>query len=333
MIKEPIVQVWSEVEVDFKYSSITELMNIEYRHIKYWQLMGLLLKRLSSFRVYENHFFHIRYLKWRGNIKTIPVYLVLMTLCRLTNVKIVWTCHNILEYSMPSRRQNEFLRKLVFYYSYRVIVMHSDLIKYLPERSEKVRVANFGNFRKHFEQASLLPPNKMFKTIYREWKAAIPGSLDIVFISTLPDLDPLFHLLDSDQSITALIITPRIQQLTVSNNVFLYTEKVTSEVHELLVENHSAIGYLGHENISVPTSIYMYASYGLPVIGLNSEPVSSIISENEIGETFTSIQDISRAYYKVRSEYNRYQMNMERFLNSNSWERSAEIHREIFEVS
>lgn len=92
------------------------------------------------------------------------------------------------------------------------------------------------------------------------------------------------------------------------------------------------VGYVGHVNISVPTSLYMYASFGIPVIGLNMEPIASIINQYRIGVTISSMNEFPEAYNDVLKRYNEFSSSCSRFLEQNNWSDSASIHREFLEV-
>lgn len=326
-MKRPIIL--TEVEPDFKYKSIMEKVNANYVYSKYYVTILKLIKLLFV-KKDTSYYYHIRYVKWRGYLKTIPIYVVKLVLCRLTNVKIVWTCHNIQEYGMPSKWQNKFLRKLIFAFSYKVIVMHKDLIGFLPKNKEKIIVGNFGEFKSFFASKATGKPNESFINEYKIWKEKHQiTDPDIIFISTLPKIDPLISLAKINSKIKILIIAPKIESFDVPENVFLYTNKVFTEIHSLL-ENSNSIGYLGHDNISVPTSIYMYASYNIPILGFDCKPVSTLISENKLGHTFTSNSDILQSYNLIRANYENYKENCSKFINTYTWSRSSKIHSKIF---
>jgi hypothetical protein len=115
-----------------------------------------------------------------------------------------------------------------------------------------------------------------------------------------------------------------------SDNIFFYREFVNKEVYDILNLSKNIIGYVGHDNISVPTSIYMYATYNIPIIAYDVKPVNSIITKYELGITIKHSNELENAYKTLIDNYEFYVKNLSFFLQENSWEKSALVHKEIF---
>ncbi len=322
------ITILSESSFDYKYQNIfnrnPEIKVIEGR---YFKLLKILIKNKS--------FYHIRYIKYRGVILTFSRIVLVYFASKISGSKIIWSCHNIYEHNIPSKRLNDILRFLLCLISFKVIVFHKDLIKYLPQFAhKKVLVASFGNFKEFIENK--VKENKEFKQLYQKWleKKNIKYP-DIVSISAARrnNLAPLVEGLNGKKQ-NVLIIAPNQEIENKSNlesNILVYNNNlVDREILSILNRSGKLIGYIGHENISVPTSIYMYASFGIPIIGLNIEPVSTIIREYAIGEVIDAQIPVEDAIYRIKKNFDYYQKNCITFLQNNSWEKSASIHDTIF---
>ena len=94
--------ILSETRVDFKYKNIfgrnSDLQVIDGGFI---ELLKILVKKKS--------YYHIRYIKYRGYLLTPLLILVVYFLSKLSRSKIIWTCHNIYEHKIPSKKFNNFL--------------------------------------------------------------------------------------------------------------------------------------------------------------------------------------------------------------------------------
>ena len=115
-----------------------------------------------------------------------------------------------------------------------------------------------------------------------------------------------------------------------ASNIFIYRNFVFSEVKGILNTKNNIIGFIGHDNVSVPTSIYMYASYNIPIIAFNIEPVNSILASYQLGISINNSEELEKAYYMILNNYDIYVENAVLFLNENCWVKSALVHRNIF---
>ena len=325
-LEEKNIVVLSESSYDYKYKKIlSEMEGLLVLEVGFLKLIKLLATR--------NCFYHIRYIKYRGKIFTILRILLVTCFSKVSGSKIIWTCHNIYEHNISSKRYNDFLRKILAQISYRIIVFHPDMKCYLPRFSrQKVFVASFGNYREFIDQQT--EQNKEFQRLYRNW-LGIQGIYypDLISISSAKRNRIEYFLPHIEEDYKLLVVAPNVtfNSMPDRNNLFIYTDSsVKAEIKDILTKSHDVIGLIGHDNISVPTSIYMYASYRIPVIVLNYQPVNSIVSEWKIGEVFDESKALRNLIQMIRDNYGYYQDNCDLFLESMSWDKSAEVHSRVF---
>jgi hypothetical protein len=209
-------------------------------------------------------------------------------------------------------------------------VFHQDLIPHLPHAGKnKIVVASFGNMKKHVE--SQTKNNTDFKEKYDAWmhQNKYPALLSIS-AAKKSNLKLAIEGLKTSK-MTGIFIAPNVSrpaQISDENILFYNGDFVRKEVIDLLnIKN--IIGYVGHGNISVPTSLYMFASFGVPVIGLNIEPVNSIIEKYNIGRIVSTPEELNSAISLIRERYTDYSENCRKMIEDNSWEKSAKIHNEL----
>ena len=100
---------------------------------------------------------------------------------------------------------------------------------------------------------------------------------------------------------------------------------------ESILNNHNEIiGVIAHDNLSVPTSIYMFASFRIPVIVLDINPLNSLVKEFGIGEVVKSQNDVNLSIMKIKKNYKSYQIKCKEFISINSWDNSIDIHKSVF---
>ena len=317
-----------ESRLDFKYKMIFSKLDKDFVIIEggFIKLMKVLIRKKS--------FYHIRYIKYRGPIITSLKLLIIFVFCKFSQSKIIWTCHNIHEHNIKSKKINDILRYVIFKFSSDIIVFHKDLIKYLPKNAlAKTHVASFGNFKEFIENND--NENIDFKNNYRAWLNHLSiSSPNIIFISAAKK-NNLKLLIDgvTNKSINCLVINPKstFDSNKIGDNIFFYNKFVYGGVNNILNTENKIVGYLGHDNISVPTSLYMFTSYDIPVIAINNEPLNTIINEYEIGIVVTKSEEIVIAYKTIIRNYEKYQNNISFFNENNNWSNSGEIHYKLFE--
>ena len=318
--------VLSESSYDFKYKSIlSHLEDIQVIEGGFFKLIKILATKKS--------FYHIRYIKYRGKIITFLRYLIIGLVAKLSGSKIIWSCHNIYEHNFSSKRYNDFLRILLAKISNKIVVFHKDLIAYLPDSSKhKVYVASFGNYKEFIEKQT--EKNKEFQTQYKNWllEQQIKAP-DLVSISAAKNNCIDYFVSKLTDKYNFLVVAPKVpfNSMPKFKNLFLYNNSfVKAEIKDILTYSSKIIGVIGHDNISVPTSIYMFSSFRIPVIVLNVKPVNSIVNEFKIGEVFNQETTFNQLIHKIQRNYSYYQENCDSFTQNMSWENSAKIHKEIF---
>lgn len=314
----------SQNQIDYKYSRIIEGLDVDYVYMSNKEIIRTLLKPFRGKRI----ILHIRYLKWYGYFLTIPIYSTIILLTLFRDVEITWSCHNIWEHKFKSRTINTFLRKLLFSVSKNVIVFHSDLKKFFPDET-KIVVANFGNFKPYFKRLS--SRNPIFNSKLKAWKTKNNiTKIDTIYISaTNKNIDVYIEMFRKLKTINSVFVIPQYFKVIEESNFLLFNEFIHAEVHQLLSTNE-IIGIITHSNFSIPTSLYMFASYKIPIISYNVIPISTIIKDYAIGENFSNNEDLSSSITKLKSNYSYYQENTVRFLHENSWEKATAVHKEVW---
>jgi len=321
------ISVFCDTPLDYKYRSIwSQLHEVDLISDNFSVMMKLL------FSVRGKKIYHIRYIKYRGVILTALRMLTIILLCFLSRTKIVWTCHNIFEHTFSSVMYNRMLRNILCLSSSVIMVFHQDIKSALPSRYwKKVIVANFGNMTDIFGKRPC--SNSDFINKYELWCEEKSKSAQLITVSTAQrtDLSPLFQI---PSIINKIIICPGVDiEKSSSKNLFIYNSSfVKAEVLELLRNrNGFLVGFIGHNNLSVATSLYMYASFGIPVICINSRPCSTIVEEYEFGVVIDSDDNIDDCYFKIMDNYEFYSNQCNIFIENNSWSISGEKHRAMIQ--
>ncbi len=319
--------ILSESSYDYKYSNIySRIDGVEVIEGGFIKLLGLLATRKC--------YYHIRYVKYRGYLGTMLRLILIFMTAKLSGSKIIWTCHNIYEHNISSRKYNDLIRKFICKISHDIIVFHEDLIEFLPKKCRtKIRVATFGDFKLFVEKQ--VEENPDFSNKYSNWlnenKAECP---DVVSISTAKRNNlPVLVTQSKRMKYKVLIIAPgvNLEFEPFSKNLLFYNDSfVKKEIFNILTNSKELVGFIGHDNISVPTSLYMYASFGIPVIVLDSKPSNSIVTKHQIGKVIKESRELSAIIAEVKMNYAYYKRNCEIFMNSSSWKNSAAIHSSIF---
>lgn len=316
------ITILSESKYDFKYKNIfNSIKSIKVVEGKFVVLLRLMFQK--------NTIYHIRYIKYRGIFSTIFRLLIIFFVSRISCTKIIWTCHNIFEHNIPSKKVNTIFLRCLSYMSDKIIVFHEDLIEYIPKRfSKKITVSCFGNFKRHF--ISQTDENSEFSNKLNTWyKDNHSNNFDLLSISAARRNNLKFLIENiKNTELSALIIAPKTKLKSNNKNILIYNNYVSKEINQILSNNINSIGFIGHDNISVPTSIYMYASYGIPIIALDYKPVSSIIKNYNLGHIVDET-NIEECIKKIKINYKDYQKNLSIFLEKNTWELATKTHQEM----
>lgn len=321
-----ITTIISDSSYDYKYKQIFE--RIESVKVIEGSFKVLILSILNS----KNPIFHVRYIKASGPLKGILRYFILISLLFLRGGKILYTCHNINEHNIKSKIINDFYRFLFSFLAFKIIYFDEIVRSYNYKIFHKKGViANFGSFR-DFLSHNFNKSNE-FENIFGDWY--FNKEIDVISVSSAKlNLSKRFfdQILDTD--FVSVMISPQKNTVIpfIVQNQFRYYKSVYSELDEIFVNNKKLVGFVGHYNISVATSLYMFASYGIPVICYDIEPNNNLVSIHNIGEIITQNCDTNTIEEKInliKNNYTFYQQNCEKFIEINSWEKSSVIHKNI----
>lgn len=325
--------VISESAVDYKYRRIVEDLPVEYVSRRFVRIVKDLLGRSER----RPDIVHIRYLKWRGYVGTAVRYAILVALCKLRGVRLVWSCHNIRSYSIPSERYNEVLRRALCRAADSIVIFDEALRTYLGPWSGKVIVACFGEFRSRYRRIGPSLDDGGFVRRYRRWSATLdPNAPRLLFVGAYApskNVETLLEIGRRNAALSVIVIAPGMEPVPpVSQNVFLHTGWVGAELEEVLLEPN-LLGFVGHANISVPTSIYLFASYGVPIIALNHPPLGQIVAFHQLGAVIDGTEAVGEIVQGVWDRRDHHRHRLDRFLESHSWAASAAAHRKAFGIS
>ena len=101
------------------------------------------------------------------------------------------------------------------------------------------------------------------------------------------------------------------------------------KIVQIFKSNRKIVGFIGHSNVSVPTSLYV-ASFDIPILGYNFKPINTIINDTKIGKIVND-EDI-QLEVNDQKNMNFYKSNLKVLLNLTVWDKSAEKHLDIFDM-
>ncbi|KZX55637.1 hypothetical protein A3712_07080 [Vibrio sp. HI00D65] len=324
---EKLVKVFCDSPIDFKYKSIfSGIDNLDVISGGFFYIVKEIIN-LSD----KNAIYHFRYLKFRGYIFTLLRLVFIIALAKMKSVKIVWSCHNVYEHTFKSKFYNGLIRNIVVFFSDSIVVFHSDIKCRLPSYChKKIHVATFGDMKDHFLCQNQV--NVDFKNKLESWRENHKGDLNIISISTAKKNN--LRCLNDGKGIFSLIIAPNLDiGFSTSNNCMVYNDGfVKKEVVDLLISSDRLVGFVGHENLSVPTSIYMYASFGIPIISLDNVPSNNIVYRNSLGKVLCDYSDLHHVYNEIYHNYEFYSSNCKDFIEKCSWKHSSDVHTKMLAV-
>ena len=321
--------IYSEVDLDYKYNRIFEGLDIEVIPVTTIRFLKTAFRKKETDKKY---IYHIRYLRWRGFLQTLPMYCLIILVCKLRKIPILYTCHNLVEHRYPSKLYSICVRNLVLWAAGAVIVLHEDIAKKLSRFSRKIHTACFGDFRAFFQDKH--QANDVFNREYQDWlKHRYITAPDIVFVgrySRYKKVEYLVKFLEKHTQINGLIISGGCPIKTSAANICIFDQKVVAEL-DRIHQQKGIIGFVATSNFSVPTAVYVYANYNIPIMAANDGPASSLIRKYKMGEVFDSQGDIHNAFVRIKSNYESYQAGAELFNSQNNWAVSQKTHKLILD--
>jgi hypothetical protein len=328
------VRIFGESRLDFKYKKFLGNLSESYCLVTFSDVLKLTIQSLNKETKY---FFHVRYLKWRGRFLTLPYYLLVVLICKLRGISLIYTCHNYWEHNFESRLLNNLIREFLIKYSNKIVVLDEDLglkvHRGKQKVKERVRVVHFSDFSDFFDSQTEI--NEGFQIEYKNWlEENNIDRPDLLLISaSYKSLDKFFPLFKNTLS-NVLCIVPNVistDQLEIYKHVLVYNKFVKKEVTDLLC-TEGIIGMVGLDNGSIATSLYMFASYNIPCLVLDEPPMNRLIKEYGLGLTFDFDTPLDGLVDDLKTHYFTYVEGCKNLLKDHTWEKSYEIHREIFSI-
>ena len=321
--------IFCQISPDYKYSRIFDGLDVECKTVTTIQFLKYTFGKKE---INKQYVYHIRYLLWKGFLFTLPMYCLIILVCKLRRIPLIFTCHNLIEHRYPSKLYSICVRNLVSWAADEIIVMQEDIKKALVRFSGKTHVACFGDFKPFFRNKH--QPNEAFCCQYQTWlKHRTISGPDIMFIggySRYNNIEYLVKFLEKHAEINGLIISDGCPTRTLSQNICIFDQKVVAEL-DWIHQQKGIIGFIAISNFSVSTSVYVYANYNIPIMAANYGPTSSIIKKFRIGEVFESQDDIYNTFIRIKNNYESYQAGIELFKHENNWEVSRKIHQSVLE--
>lgn len=143
------------------------------------------------------------------------------------------------------------------------------------------------------------------------------------------EADDLLDFLDDNPDLSGLVIGAQLEDRDCGPNVLLIREKVYAEVDTIL-RGDGIVGYCPNDNVSVPTSIYTFAAYGIPLIGKDVSPVCDILGDSGVGGVYNSVDEMRDVYDGIKDDYAGYRTRCSALLAKDTWDASADVHRQVF---
>jgi hypothetical protein len=212
--------------------------------------------------------------------------------------------------------------------------LHEDIKKFFPSFiQDKIVVANFGPLKPE-DVATNVGPDSRNIGLVKNFIKGRNGYPILISISTakhnkayqiteeLPGTKILMLYIDPNGTFEGDILK--------SENLLYIPEKVGVKFLEYLKTLQYPIGIIGHNNLSVATSLYMFATMGFPIITLDFPPNSTLVRDNKIGAVLKNETKVNTVAETINHNYTDVQKNIDIFLKNNSWEKSIQVHRRIF---
>lgn len=321
--------IYSSSSAGAKYNRIYNALGIHCVQINHIEL----LKVLKSKKMCKDvDFYHLRYLNL-DSISKYGFYLVLPIFLKLRNIRLVWTVHNIEDHQAKNLWLNKFLNYYLVYTSYKSVVMHSYLKKKFPKRlRRKITIAHFGPLAPEDVSTQLASDQKNINLLNKfiEKKAQ---SVVLFSISTASK-NQAYKLSNyvSDECLLVFVDPKGIfkNKICKSNNTLYIAEKVGTDFLNHLKKIRFSFGVVGHDNGSVATSVYLFATMKIPILALDYAPNSHIVEKNNIGYIYKNDNNLEDISSNLKINYEEYTMNTTKFTQKHSWKKTIKIHKKIF---
>jgi hypothetical protein len=249
-------------------------------------------------------------------------------------MKLIYTCHNFTEHNFKDDRVNNYVRNLLVSEASEIIVLDQYLVEKLSVGNDniksKISVVTFSSFKEYFEAFD--ETNNSFVSEYQAWKKVLNiENPDVLLASASYRSLEKFKSTFRNSIYNFLCVVPNlVSNSDFSDNVLVFNNGFVKKEMKELLKNSKVIGLVALDNCSVATSLYMFASFDIPVIVLDVPPMNSIVRTFRIGETFMVDEEIDKPLKLIMNDYEEYSKRCKDFLNDHSWSKSHDVHRKIF---
>jgi len=320
------MKVLGNSPIDFKYSLVYDKLNIKYNQIMHKTLIYKLLKPTQI----DVSYYHLRYL----NLVNLRIYLVMFIipiLLKLRGIKLIWTIHNIIDHKTEFQILNKILNLYIIVLSSKCVVLHKDIKRELPKLFHyKIFVSNFGPIQTEVIASNCIKDKKNINLLksFIENKENEP----ILFSISTAKFNNAYKITKYSNSLLVYVdpYETFMEKIFKNNNVFYIPNEVGISFLKYINQLKYPIGLVGHNNKSVATSLYMFATMQVPVLTLDQVPNSTIVEEYGIGEVIKDNAMTDYFVQKIKLNYEKYQKHIKIFLEINNWDKAVDIHHNIF---
>ena len=262
----------------------------------------------------------VRYLKLRYPFIALLYYCSLIFICKFTGKKIFFFLHNFREHTSKNLWINDIVRHLIMNAACRVFVFDEQMKQVVPASSlPKTEVLGFGPMLAHLKskQDHLTSEQKSQLSVWLSH-----GDVDIVSVTTARRTDLQIWLDAVPSNLRVLVIDPNEFCTSSGPNVFVLHGSVYSSWADILPALENSVCLLTHNNVSVPTSLYLFAEIGVPVLAADRSPIREIGQRENIGVVCGPC-DIEVSFDQLSSVREVFSRNCREFSAHNSWDKSG----------
>lgn len=298
------IKVISESRIDLKYRRLRCENYVE----------GNLVNAFNSIISGSKTIFHVRYLSKGTWVKVMLKYIIGLTVFRFLGGKIVFSLHNIGSHNLPTLK-GTLVRLTISSLASSIVVFDENMLQYMWRiHRHKTIVSSFGGI-----SVEDLPREESpdYADGFRSWLELDTDTPIALYASSAK-----LHI-DIDLMLSELreyrVVIVGLSGLDNLGNTNLYIHDGQSfYITNYLLSNmpERIIGVLGSNNISVPTSLYLYVTYNLPLKLVGTNPIMKLIVEKYKLSTDNTPEE--RA------------MGVNLFFQDNSWKRFVNDHMTIF---
>lgn len=314
-MKKPLSRFWLlDNPLDFKITMLSgpDVVLVQ-QHRPFKRLITLILDQECKGVI-------VRYLKLSSPFLGLVYYSLLVLCCKLMKKKILFFMHNFHEHTARNIWINDIVRDLMLKSASKVFVFDEQMQQVLPEYClTKLEVLGFGPILSHLkskdDRLTSDQKNQLLTWLNR-------GDVDIISVTTARRSDLQSWLEIMPRRLRVLVIDPNGNCRSTGPNVFVLHGHLYSSWSKISTSLTNSLGLLTHNNFSVPTSLYLFAELGLPVLASDVSPIREIVEREMIGVACKPCS-IELALNKLNDDRQFFSANCREFSVRNSWNRSG----------